>query len=169
MKGGERHTTVAKNLGLSEQTLHNWIKASEKGTLKGEVTAAISKEQMEISRLRSDLSRVKMRRDILKKSGGVLCERVAMKYALSSDIGRNGPFLYSVPFLASASMAIGDTCNGRERSMLHQSSVGACPTWRRWRTSGRSMTKCGAPTAGHECSANCERVALEPGRSGSVR
>jgi len=24
--GGERVTTVARNLGLSEQTLHNWIK-----------------------------------------------------------------------------------------------------------------------------------------------
>jgi transposase len=24
--GGERVTTVAKNLGLSEQTLHNWVR-----------------------------------------------------------------------------------------------------------------------------------------------
>jgi len=68
VKGGERPATVAKNLGLSEQTLHNWVKAVEKGTLKGETTPTVSKEQMEISRLRSELSRVKMERDILKKA-----------------------------------------------------------------------------------------------------
>lgn len=68
VKGGERAATVAKNLGLSEQTLHNWIKATEKGILKGEATATVSPEQMEISRLRGELSRVKMERDILKKA-----------------------------------------------------------------------------------------------------
>ena len=36
VKSGERQATVAKNLGLSEQTLRNWIKASEKGPLKGQ-------------------------------------------------------------------------------------------------------------------------------------
>lgn len=66
MKGGERQATVAKNLGLSEQTLHNWIKASDAGKLKGEKAQTVSKEQMEISRLRAELSRVKMERDILE-------------------------------------------------------------------------------------------------------
>jgi transposase len=31
---GERVATVAKNLGLSEQTLHNWVKAANNGGLK---------------------------------------------------------------------------------------------------------------------------------------
>jgi transposase len=68
VKGGERPAVVAKNLGLAEQTLHNWIKASDAGGLKGEKTQAVSKDQMEISRLRAELSRVKMERDILKKA-----------------------------------------------------------------------------------------------------
>lgn len=68
VKGGERQATVAKNLGLAEQTLHNWIKSSDAGSLKGEKTATVSKEQMEISRLRAELSHVKMERDILKKA-----------------------------------------------------------------------------------------------------
>ena len=68
VKGGERPATVAKNLGLAKQTLHNWIKASNAGSLKGEKTATVSKEQMEISRLRAELSRIKMERDILKKA-----------------------------------------------------------------------------------------------------
>jgi len=66
--GGERPATVARNLGLSEQTLHNWVKAAAKGGLKGPTAPAVSAEQMEISRLKSELSRVKMERDILKKA-----------------------------------------------------------------------------------------------------
>jgi transposase len=64
--GGERMATVARNLGLSEQTLHNWVKAAGNGGLKSSTTPAVSAEQMEISRLRTELSRVKMERDILK-------------------------------------------------------------------------------------------------------
>jgi transposase len=36
--------------------------------LKSSATPAVSAEQMEISRLRTELSRVKMERDILKKA-----------------------------------------------------------------------------------------------------
>ena len=39
---GERVATVAKNLGLSEQTLHNWVKAASNGGLKSSATPAVS-------------------------------------------------------------------------------------------------------------------------------
>ena len=68
--GGERVATVARNLGLSEQTLHNWIKAATNGGLKSSATLSVSAEQMEISRLRTELSRVKMERDVLKNHLG---------------------------------------------------------------------------------------------------
>jgi len=68
--GGERVATVARNLGLSGQTLHNWVKAANNGGLKSSATLAVSAEQMEISRLRTELSRVKMERDILKNHRG---------------------------------------------------------------------------------------------------
>jgi transposase len=58
---------VAKTLGIAEQTLHNWIKAQAQGRLQ-EAGKAVSTEQMEISRLRAELARVKMERDILKKA-----------------------------------------------------------------------------------------------------
>jgi len=66
--GGERASVVARNLGLSEQSLSNWIKASGNGTLKKSCSPPVSAEAMEISRLRAELSRVKMERDILKKA-----------------------------------------------------------------------------------------------------
>ena len=68
--GGQRIAAVAKTLGLSEQTLHNWVKAAGNGDLKGATTPAVSAEQMEISRLRAELARVKMERDILKNHLG---------------------------------------------------------------------------------------------------
>jgi len=68
VSGGKKVAVVAHELGISEQTLHNWVKASSAGTLKKRDTAAVSAEQMEISRLRSELYRVKMERDILKKA-----------------------------------------------------------------------------------------------------
>jgi transposase-like protein len=80
ISGGERVAVVAKTLGLSEQTLHNWVRATGAGTLKGQAKSEVSSEQMEISRLRSELARVKMERDI-KKSDGVLRQGVAVKYA----------------------------------------------------------------------------------------
>jgi transposase len=65
---GERAATVARNLGLSEQTLHNWVKSAANGGLKVPTVPTVSAEQMEISRLKAELSRVKMERDILKKA-----------------------------------------------------------------------------------------------------
>ena len=66
--GGDTAAKVAKNLGIAEQTLHNWIKASAAGGLKGEKSSTVSAEQMEISRLRAEVSRLKIERDILKKA-----------------------------------------------------------------------------------------------------
>jgi transposase len=59
---------VSKTLGLVEQTLFNWVKASRQGRLTGVDSKLVSAEQMEISRLRAELARVKMERDILGKA-----------------------------------------------------------------------------------------------------
>ncbi len=59
---------TAKILGIAEQTLHNWIKAEREGRLTGAGTKSVSAEQMEIARLRAELARVKMERDILGKA-----------------------------------------------------------------------------------------------------
>jgi len=67
---GQTLAAAARSLGLVEQTLHNWVKADRQGRLKGAEKNAVSAEQMEISRLRSELARVKMERDILGKATG---------------------------------------------------------------------------------------------------
>ncbi|WP_265311063.1 IS3 family transposase [Verminephrobacter eiseniae] len=79
--GGQSIAAAARTLGVVEQTLFNWVKADRLGKLTGADSKAVSVEQMEISRLRAELARVKMERDILGKSDGVLREGAQLKYA----------------------------------------------------------------------------------------
>ena len=66
--GGQSIAAPARMLGVVEQTLFNWVKAQRQGKLKGAEGKPVSAEQMEISRLRAELARVKMERDILEKA-----------------------------------------------------------------------------------------------------
>jgi transposase len=59
---------AARSLGMSDQTLFNWVKAHRQGKLTGVDSKPVSAEQMEISRLRAELARVKMEREILGKA-----------------------------------------------------------------------------------------------------
>jgi len=68
VQGGQACSVTAKVLGIPKQTLDNWIKLAEKGKLTGVGTKPVSAEQMELERLRAELARVKMERDILKKA-----------------------------------------------------------------------------------------------------
>lgn len=68
VEGGQSQASVARSLGVADQTLFNWVKASRHGALKGADRTPVSAEQMEISRLRAELARVKMERDILGKA-----------------------------------------------------------------------------------------------------
>jgi len=69
VESGESIAAAARKLGMVDQTLFNWVKASREGRLKGaDSSSKVSAEQMEISRLRAELARVKMERDILGKA-----------------------------------------------------------------------------------------------------
>lgn len=68
VQSGQSMAAVSRSLGIVEQTLFNWVKASREGRLNGADSRPVSAEQMEISRLRAELARVKMERDILKKA-----------------------------------------------------------------------------------------------------
>jgi transposase-like protein len=55
-------------LAVPVQTLGNWVRLSDKGELKGAGDKPVSPEQMELARLRAQLARVTMERDMLKKA-----------------------------------------------------------------------------------------------------
>jgi transposase len=70
VEGGQSIAAAARSLGVVEQTLFNWVKAKRQGKVQGadSKSKVVSVEQMEISRLRAELARVKMERDILGKA-----------------------------------------------------------------------------------------------------
>jgi len=68
VKGGQEASVTARILGVPKQTLSNWVRLADKGELQGAGERPVSAEQMELARLRAELARVKMERDILKKA-----------------------------------------------------------------------------------------------------
>jgi len=69
VESGQRVSEAARSLGIVEQTLANWVKAHLAGKLRGSGrNGELSAEQMEIRRLRAELARVTMERDILGKA-----------------------------------------------------------------------------------------------------
>ena len=68
VNNGQAVSVTAKVLGIPNQTLDNWVRLNKKGQLTGATDKPVSVEQMELARLRAQLARVTMERDILKKA-----------------------------------------------------------------------------------------------------
>jgi transposase len=69
VRGGEAVRRIAREIGVPEQSIRNWVKAQADGKL-GDVVKGkpITPEQMEISRLRAENARLKMEMEIVKKA-----------------------------------------------------------------------------------------------------
>lgn len=68
VKDGQGVGVVARELGVSEQTVRNWVKAEQAGTLNGAGAKVVAPEQMELSRLRAENKRLQMELEIAKKA-----------------------------------------------------------------------------------------------------
>jgi transposase len=68
VKEGQSVSTVCRELGLSDQTVRNWVKAAAEGKLSGAGSRVVSPEEMELSRLRAENLRLKRENEILKKA-----------------------------------------------------------------------------------------------------
>ena len=73
VKDGQGIRAVAKDLGLVEQTLRNWVKAAERGRLN-EKAKKVTEEQMELSRLRAENAQLKMENEIFAHKAGKVAE-----------------------------------------------------------------------------------------------
>lgn len=76
VKSGQTAVTVAKELGLIEQTLRNWVKAADAGKLNGAGSKVVTPEQMELSRMRAENIRLKRENEILKKAAAYFAREV---------------------------------------------------------------------------------------------
>ena len=68
VKDGLTAGAAAKELGLRDQTLRNWVTAAAAGTLHGAGATGVTPAQRELSRLRAENMRLKRANDILKKT-----------------------------------------------------------------------------------------------------
>jgi transposase len=68
VQAGQSIVAVAKELGVNDQSLRNWIKAAATGKLGGAGSKVVTPEQMELSRLRAENIRLKRECEILKKA-----------------------------------------------------------------------------------------------------
>jgi len=60
VRGGQPIGAVARGLGISDQTAHNWVKAETEWRLAATIIKPFTAEQAEIARLKSELSWVRM-------------------------------------------------------------------------------------------------------------
>ena len=67
-EGGLTVTLAAKDLGLGESSLRNWVKQAEIDDGKGPADALTSPERQELQRLRRENLQLRMEREILKKA-----------------------------------------------------------------------------------------------------
>ena len=91
VRGGQTVSSVAKTLGLSDQTLHNWLKAEAAGGLREITGKVVSAEKMEIARLKAELAKTRMERDILKNRRGTRPPVGIETVVLYAGCGRERP------------------------------------------------------------------------------
>ena len=68
VKAGLTVGAAARELGLIDQTLRNWVKAADAGQLSGADTKPITPEQMELTRARAEVVRLRRAVEIIKKA-----------------------------------------------------------------------------------------------------
>ena len=85
---GQKVSAAAKSLGIVEQTLANWVKADKLGQLRGLSSEQLSAERMENIRLRAELARVTMERDILGKATAYMIDAALACRALEMAVVR---------------------------------------------------------------------------------
>ena len=72
VRGGQPLSSVARGLGDSRESIDNWVKADAVGGLKEAKDKPVNADQMEIARLKTELAKMPMARDILKKRRRIL-------------------------------------------------------------------------------------------------
>lgn len=80
VRTGRAAAVVAKTLGMPKASLSNWIRSDARGELglsaDGKAAPVVTPEQAEIARLRAEVARLKMERDIVKKAAAYFAQDV---------------------------------------------------------------------------------------------
>jgi transposase len=81
VKAGQSIAVVAKVLGIPSSSVANWVRLDARSDLTGvdkptSKASAVTPEQMEIAKLRAEVARLKMERDIAKKAAAYFAQDV---------------------------------------------------------------------------------------------
>jgi len=76
IKDGQGVNKVCKELGLSDQTLRNWVKAATEGKPNGAGGKVVTPEEMELSRRRAENLRLTRELEIIKKAAAYFARDV---------------------------------------------------------------------------------------------
>ena len=68
VRGGQWLSSVTRGLGVSAQSIDNWVKAYAVGGLKEAKGKPVNANQMEIARLKAELAKTRMEREIPKQA-----------------------------------------------------------------------------------------------------
>ncbi|MCP4147400.1 MAG: IS3 family transposase [bacterium] len=78
---GYNVSEAARNLGIHHSSLRHWKKQFEtNGNQAFPGKGNLNPEKEELFRLRKEVKKLRMEREILKKAGGLLCQRVGVKF-----------------------------------------------------------------------------------------
>ena len=125
VQGGQRQSEAAASLGISGQTLGNWVKAEAAGRLtERKAVKAVSDEQMEISRLKAELAKTRMERDILKKATAYFARESRRDAPSSKSTGRSGRSRTCAACWRAAPAASG---HGASAAAARPRRAGVCP------------------------------------------
>jgi len=92
---GYKISEAARNLGISVRVLGRWKRELEAGS--GSISSRSAQRndnvQAELVKLRKENQRLRMEREILKKSGGLLCKRVGVRYQIIDTVKKAYPIV----------------------------------------------------------------------------
>lgn len=76
VRNGQAISVVARVLGIPKASLSNWVRQAAKGelTVVGDRARTITAEQAELARLRAEVARLRMERDIAKKAAAYFAQ-----------------------------------------------------------------------------------------------
>jgi len=76
VEAGQSLSEVARQLGLSKQTLFNWCGSSKQRGQKKKPAKEMTVEEMDSSRLRAEVTRLRMENEILKKAAAYFAKEM---------------------------------------------------------------------------------------------
>lgn len=92
--GGQSLSSVARGLGVSAQSIDNWVKADAVGGLKEAKGKPVNADQMEIARLKAELVKTRMERDILNDRRWTAARLCAVETPVTLAGGGELPMAY---------------------------------------------------------------------------